>query len=182
MPSAAFGPVSAPAMAMVVVAGHVAVAVALALTGVPPAATGTSLPSTSICTCSLIVEAPPAAADPDADALPEAAADPLAAGAALLDVRVRGLGSTGCQRQGGNGHQDEGGSHRTSMHWPPPKILFTGRTYPAVPTTPTRGEPIPRMAQSACNGVRLVTKMRLAGSHAAQVGHRSRMSRSHPQR
>ena len=41
---------------------------------------------------------------------------------------------------------DDGGSHRSSMHVPPPKILFTGRS-PAASTSPTRGEPIPRMAQ-----------------------------------
>ena len=62
----------------------------------------------------------------DAAALPEAAANRWPLGPRLLLDTVRGLGSTGRQRQGGDGHQDEGGSHRTSMHRPPPKILFTG--------------------------------------------------------
>ena len=83
MPRAELEPVSGAAMAMVVVAAQVADPSPFGLTGVPPAATGTSAPAESICTWALIAN-PPAAL---AELLPDAAADPLAAGAAaLLDV------------------------------------------------------------------------------------------------
>src|SRR5664279_3330992 len=80
MPNAALAPVRAPAIPSET-PEQVAEPLPLALTGVPAAATGTSLPLTSICTGALIFS-PPADADPEA--LPEAAAEPLAAGAALL--------------------------------------------------------------------------------------------------
>src|SRR6478736_1484629 len=80
-PSAAFPPVSGPCTAMAVVAAQVAFPSPAGLTAfAPPVSTGTSVPCLSICSSALIASAPPAEAEP----LPDASADPLAAGAALL--------------------------------------------------------------------------------------------------
>src|SRR5450755_2127385 len=82
IPSAALDPVSGPAMAITEPEAHFALPSPAGSTGVVAAAAPTSCPSGVICFNGTIVNAPPAAADPDDDALPDAAVDPLAAGAA----------------------------------------------------------------------------------------------------
>ena len=127
------GPVSAPAIAMVVPAAQVALPLPAGLTGC--AAFDVDL-------CCLPCRS---AAGPDRQGTVVASAPELAvrtaetlAAAWLNCCAVRGLGATGRQRQGRDGHQDDGGSHRTSMHEPPPKILVH-RAHSGASTTPTRG-------------------------------------------
>src|SRR6478609_6717129 len=163
IPSAALAPVSAPAMAMVVVAGQVADPLPLGLTGVPAAATGTSAPLTSICTWALIFSAPPAAAE----LLPDAAADPLAAGAAaLLDVVSEDLLPQAANVTAATATRTRADriERRCTGHLR--RICSPDVRNPVVSTTPTRGEPIPRMAQSAATACAR-NQNATPGSHAA---------------
>ena len=103
----------------------------------------------------------------EAEPLPDAAADPLAAGAALLldvvsvDFDPQAANVTAATATRTRADRIE---RRCTGHLR--RICSPDVRNPAVPTTPTRGEPIPRMAQSAATACAR-NQNATPGSHAA---------------
>src|SRR6478752_4493780 len=164
IPRAALEPVSAPAMAMVVPVAQVALPLPAGVTGVVAAAAGTSAPSGVICLSGTIESAPPA----PAELLPDAAADPLAAGAAaLLDVVSEDLLPQAANVTAATATRTRADriERRCTGHLR--RICSPDVRNPVVSTTPTRGEPIPRMAQSAATACAR-NQNATPGSHAAR--------------